>query len=161
MKLLVLILKHLRRNWIRTGSTVAALALSIFLFCTLQSVLAQLAGMIESRSPRRLVARNAVSIIFPLPISYAERIQRVPGIKRVAATTMFGGFMPARKEGKAEAGSGSGIDWTNAFPNMAVDAEPYFAMSPELIVPPEQFREFLGDLQGCAIGRKLADKFDW
>ena len=34
-------------------------------------------------------------------------------------------------------------------------------MNPEFKVPPDQFRDFMDDLQGCVIGRKLADKFGW
>ena len=40
MKYLPYVLKHLRRNWIRTASTVAGMAVCIFLICTLQTVLA-------------------------------------------------------------------------------------------------------------------------
>ena len=40
MKFLPYLLKHLRRNWIRTASTVMAMAVCIFLFCTLQTILA-------------------------------------------------------------------------------------------------------------------------
>jgi drug/metabolite transporter superfamily protein YnfA len=47
MKYLPLILKHLRRNWIRTASTVLAMAACIFLFCTLQSVLAEIDGLLN------------------------------------------------------------------------------------------------------------------
>ena len=161
MKFLPFIFRHLSRRWIRTGSTVVAMALCVFLFCTLQSVLAQLDRLIEGRSPRRLVARNGVSFIFGLPLFYAERIQAVPGVKRVAATTLFGGLLMAKKEGKAEEGSEFTIDWTNVFSNAAVDAKPYFAMSPELMVPEDQFREFMRDLQGCVMGRQLAEKFGW
>ena len=39
MKYLPYVLKHLRRNWVRTLSTVAAMV-CIFLFCTLQTVIA-------------------------------------------------------------------------------------------------------------------------
>ena len=161
MKFLPFIFRHLSRHWIRTGSTVVAMALCVFLFCTLQSVLAQLDRLIEGRSPRRLVARNGISVIFGLPLIYAERIQAVPGVKRVAATTIFGGLLMAKKEGKAEEGSEFTIDWTNVFSNAAVDAKPYFAMSPELMVPEDQFREFMRDLQGCVMGRQLAEKFGW
>ncbi len=159
MKFLPFIFRHLSRHWIRTGSTVVAMALSVLLFCSLQSVLAQLSRLIEGRSPKRLVARNGVSVIFGLPLFYAERIQTVPGVKRVAATTIFGGLLVAKKEGKAEAGSEFTTDWTNVFSNAAVDAEPYFAMSPELMVPKNQFREFMRDLQGCVMGRQQAEKF--
>ncbi len=46
-------------------------------------------------------------------------------------------------------------------PSLAVEAEPYFAQYPELEFEPEQWRSFLGDLQGAAIGRKLASKYSW
>ena len=132
MKFLPFVLKHLRATWVRTASTVVAMALSVFLFCTLQSVLAHFDGFIDSRSPRRLVTRNAVSIISAIPLTHGGRIERVPGVKRVAATIGFGGVLPARKEGKADPADDGGTDWTAVFQNLAVDAEPYFAMSPEL-----------------------------
>ncbi len=47
MKYLPFVLKHLRRNWVRTASTVVAMAVCIFLFCTLQTVLAEVNGMLE------------------------------------------------------------------------------------------------------------------
>ena len=39
MKYLPYVLKHLKRNWIRTASTLAGLVLCIFLICVLQTVL--------------------------------------------------------------------------------------------------------------------------
>jgi putative ABC transport system permease protein len=161
LKFLPFVFKHLRATWVRTASTVVAMALCVFLFCTLQSVLAHFDRFIEGRSPRRLITRNGMSILGVVPLTHASRIQSVPGVKRVAATFMFSGVLPARKEGKAEAGSEWDTDWTKVFQNMAVEAEPFFAMSPELRVPPDQFRSFLGDLRGCLVGRRLADKFGW
>lgn len=159
MRFAAFVLKHLRQAPIRTASTVVAMALCVFLFCTLQSVLAQFDRVLEGRSPRRLITTAALEGF--LPVSQAERIRTVPGVKRVAIMTLFGGLLPARKEGKAEAGSGSATDWSNVFQTVAVDAEPYFAMNPELMIPPYQFREFMKDLQGCLVGRELADKFGW
>src|SRR5262245_48810805 len=128
MKYLPFVLKHLRRNWIRTLSTVAAMAVCIFLFCTLQTVLAEVNAQLESSSASRLVTRHAISLVFDLPLAYGERIKSVPGVKEVANTTWFGGSLPAKKEGKAEAAAegedSSTTDWSNFFPNMAVDAEP-------------------------------------
>jgi len=162
MKFLPYLLKHLRRNWFRTGLTVLAMALCIFLFCTLQSVLAQINALLDSTSAKRLVTRNSVSIVFDIPIAYGARIQSVPGVERVAIVNWFGGMLPTKKEGKAEEGdSSSTTDWSNFFPNMAVELEPFFAMYPEFEVPPEQFQALLQDQRGCAIGRKLADKFGW
>ena len=161
MKFLPFVLKHLRRNWIRTTSTVVAMAVCIFMFCTMRSVLAQIDAMLESGSATRLVTRHAVSLVFDLPLAYANRIQAVEGVNRVAVSSFFGGTLPVKKEGKAEAGSESTNDWSNFFPNMAVEAEPYFAMYPEFEIPPDQMQAFREDLQGAVIGRKLADKFGW
>jgi len=160
MKYLPFILKHLRRNWVRTLSTVLAMGLCIFLFCTLQSVLAAVNSLLDSSSASRLVTRHAVSLVFNLPLSYGNRIQSVPGVKRVSINSWFGGSLPAKKEGKSEEGD-STTDWSNFFPNMAVEAEPFLAMYPEYRLPPDQYQAFLEDLRGCVIGRKLADKFGW
>jgi putative ABC transport system permease protein len=161
VKFFPFILKHLRRNWIRTTSTVLAMALCIFLFCTLQSVLAAVNGLLEGSSASRLVTRHAVSLVFALPLSYGSRIQSIPGVKRVAVVSWFGGSLPAKKEGKAEEGSSSTTDWSNFFPNMAVEAEPFLAMYPEYQIPPDQYQAFMQDMRGAVVGRKLAEKFGW
>ena len=161
MKFLPYLLKHLRRNWFRTTLTVLAMGMCIFLFCTLQSVLAQVNGLLDSRSAKRLVTRNSVSLTFPLPIAYEGRIQSVPGVDRVAISNWFGGMLPAKKEGKAEAGAGSSTDFSNFFPNLAVELEPFLAMYPEYEIPPDQYQALLQDRRGCVIGRQLANKFGW
>jgi putative ABC transport system permease protein len=101
-----------------------------------------------------------VSLTFNLPIAYEGRIQSVPGVKRVAKTMWFGGSLPAKKEGQAE-GADSTTDWSNFFNNMGVDAENYFAIYPELVIPPDQWQSFKETRQGCVIGSKLAKKFNW
>jgi putative ABC transport system permease protein len=161
MKFLPYLLKHLRRNWFRTTLTVLAMALCIFLFCTLQSVLAQINGLLEGSSARRLVTRHAVSIVFNLPQAYENRIQSVPGVKRVAISNFFGGSLPAKKEEKSTDEASSTADFSNFFPNLAVEPEPMFAMFPEWQMPPDQYQAFLQDLRGCVIGRKLAKRFGW
>jgi putative ABC transport system permease protein len=162
MKYLPFILKHLRRNWLRTASTVVAMSACIFLFCTLQSVLAEIEGLLNSKSANRLITRHSVSLVFPLPIPYGERIKSVPGVKQVALTSWFGGSLPTKKEGTAdESGDSTAPDWSQFVPSLAVDAEPYFSMYPEYSFPPEGFRAFMQDLKGCVIGRKLAQKYGW
>jgi putative ABC transport system permease protein len=44
---------------------------------------------------------------------------------------------------------------------MAIEDEPYLAMHTEYVLPADQRAEYMGDLRGCLIGRKLADKFGW
>ncbi|MGH9796919.1 MAG: ABC transporter permease [Candidatus Polarisedimenticolia bacterium] len=148
MRFLPFILKHLRKNWLRTGSTVLAMAACIFLFCTLQTFLRAVTWNLQSANASRLVTRHAVSLVYNLPLAYRERIAGVPGVRRVAAANWFGG---TRRAG----------DFRDFFPNLAIEAEPYLAMYPELILKDEERRAFLEDLRGCIVGRKTAERFGW
>jgi len=152
MKFLPYIVKHLKKNWIRTLSTVLAMALCIFLIGSLQTLLAAFYGNLDNASTERLVTRNRVSLVFTLPLAYEARIAAIPGIKRVAKSNWFGGVM----------GTSSGQpDMKNFFPNFAVEAEPYLAMFPEYGLTPAEKQAFLGEMRGCIIGEGLAKKFGW
>lgn len=152
MKFLPYILKHLRKNWIRTLSTILAMALCIFLISSLQTLLHAFYGGLDNASTERLVTRNRVSLVFNLPLAYEPRIAALPGIKRVAKSNWFGGVM----------GTGGGQpDMKNFFPNFAVEAEPYLGMFPEFGLTPAEKQAFLGEMRGCIIGPGLAEKFGW
>jgi putative ABC transport system permease protein len=164
MKYLPFVFKHLRRNWVRTASTVVAMAVCIFLLCTLRSVLTEVDSMLQASSSTRLVTRHSVSLTFNLPVAYESRIRSVPGVKGVARTIWFGGSLPAKKEGQAEGAASDGdstTDWSKFFNNLAVDADNFFPMYPELTIPPDQWKSFRETRQGCVIGSKLAKKFNW
>jgi putative ABC transport system permease protein len=152
MKYLPYILKHLRKNWIRTTSTVLAMALCIFLISALQTLLNAFYGSIENASTERLVTRNRVSLVFTLPLAYEARIASLPGVKRVAKSNWFGGVM-GMTDGQP--------DMKNFFPNFAVEAEPYLAMFPEYGLTDAEKEAFLTDMRGCIIGEDLAQKFGW
>jgi putative ABC transport system permease protein len=146
MRYLPYVLKHLRKNWIRTSTTVLGMAVCIFLFCTLQTLLAAIDYSLQSASAQRLWTRHAVSLVFPLPLSYKARIASVPGVRNVANATWF---------------QGQYIDRKNFFANFAIDAEEYLQIYPELLVPPDQRAAFLADRRGALVGRSLADRFGW
>ena len=146
MRFFPYILKHLRHNWFRTALTVVAMALCIFLFCVLETAIAAINSSTESASDKRLITRHAVSLVFNLPIYYGPRLASVPGVRRVAGANWFGGIYQDRK---------------NFFPNFAIDAEPYLAIYPEYILPPDQKEAFLRDPRGCIVGRETADRFGW
>jgi putative ABC transport system permease protein len=147
MKFLPFILRHLRHNWIRTGSTAAAIAICIFLFCTLQTFVASLNGFL-SQGSTRLITRHNVSLVFPMPNAYEEKIAAVPGVKRVAASNYFGGLRDLTKP-------------ADEFTNFAVEAENFMAMYPEFILSEAEKQAFLGNQQGCVVGKALAQRFDW
>jgi len=152
MKYLPYILKHLKKNWIRTASTIAAMALCIFLISSLQTVLAAFYGSLDGAATDRLITRHRISLAEDLPQAYEPRIQAVPGVKRTAKTNWFGGVIGL---------SGGQPDMKNFFPNFAVDAEPYLAMYPEYELAPDQRTAFMQDMRGAIIGPALAEKFGW
>ena len=171
MTLLTLVLRHLRRNWLRTLSTVAAMTVCIFLICTLRTVIAAVEWGLQSANASRLVTRHAVSLVFNVPLAYEARIAAVPGVRAVATTSWFGGSLAAKREvldtgaaaasGESGDPASSGPDFSNFFPNLAVDMETYLPMYPELIVPEDQVRALMQDRRGCLIGRGLAARFGW
>ena len=146
MKYAPLVLKHLRKNWIRTASTVLAMAVCIFLFCVLQTVIAAVNFGLTSGNTNRLVTRDAVSIANLIPLSYKQKIAAIPGVKDVVIVNWFGGVYRDQK---------------NFFANLAVEPEAFLRIHPEIIVPPDQKAKWLGDVRGCIIGRKLAERFNW
>jgi putative ABC transport system permease protein len=144
MKYLSYVLKHLKRNWIRTASTLAGLVLCIFLICVLQTVLDAIRQTTADADPSRIITRHAVSVNFRLPLSYKPRIQAIPGVRNVAIWTWFGGVYR---------------DIKDFFPNFAVESEDYFRMYPEYRIPPDQYQEYLHDMQGLVIGTDVAAKY--
>jgi putative ABC transport system permease protein len=146
MKYAPLVLKHLRKNWLRTLSTVLAMALCIFLFCVLRTVIAAVNFGLTSGNTNRLVTRDAVSITNLLPMSYKQKIAAIAGVKDVIIVNWFGGIYRDQK---------------NFFPNLAVEPEAFLRIYPEIMLPPDQKEKWLGDVRGAIIGRKLAQRFNW
>jgi putative ABC transport system permease protein len=146
MKYASFVLKHLRHNPVRAASTILAMAVCIFLYCTLQTALAAVTWNLRSANASRLVTRHAFSMVFNLPPAHGTRIAAVPGVRRVAAMNWFGGLYKGPR---------------NFFPNVAVEAEPFLAMYPEYILSASERAAFLADQRGCIIGRKTAERFGW
>lgn len=147
MRFLPFIFKHLRKNWIRSGSTACAIALCIFLFCTLQTFVASLKGFL-GQGTTRLITRHNVSLVFRLPNAYEAQIAAVPGVERVAVSNYFGGMRDLSKP-------------ADAFTNFAIEADSFLAMYPEFILAEPERKAFLEDQHGCIIGRALAETFHW
>jgi putative ABC transport system permease protein len=146
MKFAPLILKHLRKNWIRTLSTVLAMSVCIFLFCTLQTVVEAVNFGLHAGNASRLVTRHSVSLVFNLPINYKQRVAAIPGVQEVVANAWFGGVYRDPK---------------NFFANFATEPAAYLDMYPEVMLPPDQKEKWLHDQRGAIIGRKLAQRFGW
>ena len=146
MKFMTLLRANLGRHKRRTFLTIASVALALFLFASLRTVVTTLRAAAEFGSARRLVSTNASGLIFPLPVAYAQRLTTIPGIEKVTWANWFGG----------QYGDGKRF-----FANFAVDARTYLDLYPEMSVPADQRQAFLQDRSGALIGARLVDLFGW
>jgi putative ABC transport system permease protein len=139
-----LIVRNALRHKLRTGLTVVGLVVAVLAFGLLQTVVDAWYAGANNAAPNRLVTRNAVSLVFPMPLHYREKIRAVPGVRGVAPFNWFGGYYQDPK---------------NFFAQFAVDPVPFLAMYPEYRIPEDGLRAFLRDRKGAVIGRKLADRY--
>jgi putative ABC transport system permease protein len=146
MELIKLILRNTLRHRLRTSLTVFGMAVAILAFCLLRTVVEAWYIGVSAAAPDRLVTRNAVSLIFPLPIAYRQKILQVAGVRKVAYGNWFGGVY---------------IDERHFFPRMAIGPDYFFDLYPEFIVPPDQLKAFWHQRNGVIAGRKIAAEYRW
>ncbi|MEW5944282.1 MAG: FtsX-like permease family protein [Pseudomonadota bacterium] len=146
MFLLKLILRNAMRHKLRTGLTALGMVVAILAFGLLHTVVDAWYAGAKASSSARLVTRNAISLVFPLPIAYKQKIRQIEGVRAISHANWFGGVYISEK---------------NFFPQFAVDAPTYFDLYPEFVLPEEQKSAFLHDRQGAVVGRKLAEQYGW
>ncbi|MDP2707158.1 MAG: ABC transporter permease, partial [Burkholderiales bacterium] len=144
MYFLKLIVRNALRHKLRTGLTALGIVAAILAFGLLRTVVDAWYAGAAAASATRLVTRNAISLVFPLPLTYMGKIRQIDGVRSVSHANWFGGVYITEK---------------NFFPQFAVQARSYFALYPEFVVDPGQMREFLRDRKGAIVGRKLATTY--
>lgn len=144
--LLRLVFRNLLRHKLRTGLTLCGICVAVLSFGLLRTVISAWYAGVEASSANRLITRNSISLIFPLPLSYLERIRGVEGVKAIAYGNWFGGIY---------------IEEKNFFANFAVEPKTYLELYSEYVVPEEEKQVFLKDRRACIVGRKLAKRFGW
>ncbi|MFH1027393.1 MAG: ABC transporter permease, partial [Pseudomonadota bacterium] len=146
MFLLKLLARNAFRHRLRTLLTILGITVAILAFGLLQTVVSAWYAGVNASSATRLITRNAVSLVFSLPIAYQERIRRIEGVSSVSYANWFGGVYITEK---------------NFFPSFAIEPQSYLALYPEFVIEPEQKRAFISDRKGCVVGQKLASRFGW
>ena len=146
MKYLPLLVSQLFRKKTRTVLTVLSVLVAFLLFGLLEAVQSAFESGADSADAKRLLTTARYSIIEPLPMSYAARIERVPGVVGVAFADWFG----ARYQNES-----------NAFAVFAVDPARYLDMYPEFDIAPAQREAFGKTRTGAVAGRVLADRYGW
>ncbi|KVC67606.1 ABC transporter ATP-binding protein [Burkholderia ubonensis] len=143
MHVLKLIVRNALRHKLRTLLTVFGLTVAVLAYGLLHTVVDAWYAGAAAASNARLVTRNAISLVFPLPVSYENRIRGVDGVTIVARSNWFGGIYREPK---------------NFFAQFAV-SDNYLDLYPEFILSAQQRADYQRDRKGCLIGRQLASQF--
>jgi len=146
MKFGRLVLANLFRKKTRLALTLGSFAVALFLFAFLAVVQKAFSVGTDIANARRLVTINRVSIIQPIPLSYRDKILRIPGVASVTHDNWFGGVYQDEK---------------NFFPQFVIDPETQRKVFPELTVSDDQWNNFLKDRQGAIVGARTAQRFGW
>ncbi len=147
MPLFTLILRNTGRHPLRTLLTVAGIAVAISAFGLIRTVIGAWYGVADATAANRLITRNAISLVFPLPLAYQNALRAIPGINRVTFATWFGGIYIDERHSQ--------------FGQMAVDPATWLSVYPEFVLPPEQQQAFGRERNAAVIGIQLAERFGW
>ncbi len=151
--MLRLVLAHVRAQPLRFGLTAGSVALALFLYCSLQTVLTSLDTLVRGSSGNRLITSSAVSLFQSLPVSGVERVRtaRVPGVRSVGHWTWFDGVFRDPKE---------------FFARFAVDVPTFRAQygdeapgGQDYLLTSAEWDRFETERAGCIVGRGLADRY--
>lgn len=138
-----LILRNALRHQLRTTLTVVGLVVAVLAYGLLQTVIEAWYAGAQAASNARLITRNAISLVFPLPVSYEARIRGVEGVATVARSNWFGGIYQ---------------DPRKFFAQFAV-SDNYLDLYPEFVLREAERQAWQRDRKGCLVGRQLADLY--
>jgi len=146
---LPLILKNCWRNRRRTVLTILSIGVSLCLLGVLMAIYhAFYFADPPPGSALRLVTRNKVSLAFPMPQSYRDKIKQIPGVREVGISQWFGGkYIDNRPE--------------HMFARFAVEPDRIFILRSEITIPEDQQKAFQQERTACIASLSLADKFHW
>ncbi|HXX62625.1 MAG TPA: ABC transporter permease [Bacteroidota bacterium] len=144
MFIIRLVLKNALRHKLRTLLTILGIAIAVMSFGFMRTIVTAWYAGVESSAANRMITRQSVSFIFPLPYAYLQQIEQIPGVNEVSYANWFGGVYKDQ------------ADWNNFFPRIAIDPETYLTLYPEFVVPADQMADFKRERNSCVIGKKMA-----
>ena len=145
MKVLKLIFKNSLRHKLRTSLTILGIAIAVIAFVLLRTVVTAWYSGVEASAADRLIVRQAVSFIFPLPYAYKDKIENISGIQTVSYANWFQGVY---------------IDKNQFFARLAVDAETFFDVYPEFVLTKQELATFKAERNSCVVGEDIAKKYN-
>ncbi|PYU79291.1 MAG: hypothetical protein DMG51_17505, partial [Acidobacteria bacterium] len=146
MKFSRLIIANLFRKKVRLILTIGSFAVALVLFTFLAVVKSAFSRGTEIAGADRLVVVSRIGLMQLMPISHRDKILAIPGVKAVTHNHWFGGVYQ---------------DETKFFPQFVIDPENQRQVMTELVVPDDQWNNFLKDRQGAIAGARTAARFHW
>jgi len=146
MKYFPLLWAGLWRKRTRTTFTLLSVVAAFLLYGLLQGVNAWLGNALEGARVNRLYTVSRISFIEPLPISYVQRVETVPGVDRVAYFNWFGGYYQDPK---------------NQVQSYVTDPLRTFEVFKEWQVPKDQLERMIHTRNGAIVGEATAKRFNW
>lgn len=145
--LFTLVLRNLFAHPLRSLLTTGAVAIGIFLYCFLTSIVGSLEAAVKAAAGNRIVTMSAVSLFQSLPTSaqYLDGIREVEGVQNLTRFTWFGGVYPGENAPS---------------PQFGTDPQALLDIYPEVQIPPEQRQAWFEDKKGGVVGRQLAAQKD-
>jgi putative ABC transport system permease protein len=144
MKVFKLIFKNALRHKLRTSLTILGLAIAVLAFGVLRTVVDMWNESVNAAAVNRLIVRQSVSFIFPLPYSYKAKIEKIPGVESISFANWFQGVYKDKK---------------NFFTRIAVDPETYFKVYSEFLISPQELETFKQQRNSCIVGAGIAKQF--
>ena len=144
MKYLTYIFRNARRNPVRSLLTIASTAICLCLMMILLSFFAiSDEANSSTRIYNRIAALNANGFAGMIPIARVSEIAELDGVLAVTPFNWVGGKYKDRPM---------------PFAQFAIDPKTVFKVMSEFTVPEAELKAFQENMDGCAIGRKLADE---
>ena len=147
MSALGLVWANLGSRPMRTWLTLLSVTIAFVLFTLLRTVANWFDGdTLEGVSNARLVVAPKYSSADQLPIRLWDRIRGVDGVEAVTHQTWFGGVYQ---------------DPGNAFPKIAVEPRPHFAVFADNRIDPAVLERFANTRTGVVVSDDMLERFGW
>jgi putative ABC transport system permease protein len=146
MKELKLILEHLRYQRTRSLLLLVTIVLAFATFGILGALRYSLNSGDASVTDRRLIVAHEAGLMQTLPLSYLERIRKLPGVQTVSHATWQGIYYREARD---------------MIMSFAVDPATWLDTHPDMVVTPEARAAFLRERRGMLVSEALAAKYGW
>jgi putative ABC transport system permease protein len=145
MKSLHLVWATFLRHKGRTLFTWLSVVTAFVLFSVLAAVRYGMLGQLTISVAERLDTNNKSAQGGPMPLSYFQKIESVPGVVAAAYLNGFPGYYRRREDTLQVLAASSTV----------------FKVFPEAKFPPGELRDWQGDRQGLMVGADLAARYGW